>query len=333
MAGYTHKTTHVTEALARLKAQFADKPKFQFVVDMLARQVQEIEDAFADSISMNLLANASGYLLDRLGKIVGQPRLNFSDAQYRLAIAARIKANRSSGTIEEIYGVLIALVPTGTWNVQGDEDHSGSVVVTLVETIDEGLATVVAALLRESRAGGVKGIFYWTDLDTADLMLCPTSIGMDGGESAGATVIDVHTTTGFPASGTLTLAEGTALQETVTYTGKTATTFTGCSALANTHADGTMVTWADSLGLPLPVAIPLDANESVGATNLDTSDSSDFDASGEITISAGTSEEELVTYTSHSGTDFTADPATTIAHYTDDMVTQGGGGLFNAQLF
>jgi hypothetical protein len=70
---------------------------------------------------------------------------------------------------------------------------------------------------------------------------------LNGAHSIGATTLNYFDTGGgptvseFPATGSLLLSEGLAAEETVTYTGRTATQFTGVSSLVNNHADGATV--------------------------------------------------------------------------------------------
>ena len=69
---------------------------------------------------------------------------------------------------------------------------------------------------------------------------------------AGGATMTVDSTTGFPSpTGTLILSKGTSgdIEETVTYTGTSPTTFTGCvAALGNTHAIDATVVAVDSGG-------------------------------------------------------------------------------------
>jgi hypothetical protein len=51
----------------------------------------------------------------------------------------------------------------------------------------------------------------------------------------------------FPASGSLLLSEGLAEEETVPYTSRTATLFSGIPALANNHADGASIQTANGV--------------------------------------------------------------------------------------
>lgn len=65
------------------------------------------------------------------------------------------------------------------------------------------------------------------------------------GSSVGATTLNVVATAAFPSSGSLILDEGTALEEVVTYSGKTSTTFTGVSPCAFAHLTKCVATLND----------------------------------------------------------------------------------------
>ena len=79
--------------------------------------------------------------------------------------------------------------------------------------------------------GGLTAIHVYDNSDVSDTL--------DGGISAADTSITVDSTTGFETAGTITI-EG----EDIPYTGKTSTTFTGCTrgGSAAIHADGATVT-------------------------------------------------------------------------------------------
>ena len=79
--------------------------------------------------------------------------------------------------------------------------------------------------------GGLTAIHVYDNSDVSDTL--------DGGISAADTSITVDSTTGFETAGTITIGS-----EDIPYTGKTSTTFTGCTrgGSAAIHADGATVT-------------------------------------------------------------------------------------------
>lgn len=101
-----HDPDHVRKALLRHLDADRDKPVIEELTRVLVDRYQQIEDALWDMRQNLSLARASGYSLDRIGAIVGEPRRNRPDDVYRLWIAARGLANRSGGTVDEILTIL-----------------------------------------------------------------------------------------------------------------------------------------------------------------------------------------------------------------------------------
>ena len=60
------------------------------------------------------MAIAIGQQLDNIGEIVGETRQGRDDAEYLIALQARIKLNTSSGTIEDVIGVMALVAPLFT---------------------------------------------------------------------------------------------------------------------------------------------------------------------------------------------------------------------------
>lgn len=104
------------------------------------------------------------------------------------------------------------------------------------------------------------------------------------GAAPGATTLNVGSTAAFPASGSLSLAG----YEIVTYTGKTATSFTGVSPLVHGYGVGTAVI--------VPIAI------AAGSTTIACSSTTGFAAAGSLNVGQGG---EVVTYTGVTATSFT----------------------------
>lgn len=97
----TQITDHEGEAEARLPFQFKDKPKFLALLSVLTTPFQSLEDALW-SLFVVTIDDAVGDALDKIGKIVGQPRTSLVDDTYRRYIKARIATNRSKGTIHDL---------------------------------------------------------------------------------------------------------------------------------------------------------------------------------------------------------------------------------------
>lgn len=102
----THKTDLATVAKSRVVSQYRNAPLFVALMAAIANVVQLAEDAFWDLANAVLLDSATGVWLEYLGSIVGEAREGWGDTDYRRFIRARILANRSSGTINEVLTVV-----------------------------------------------------------------------------------------------------------------------------------------------------------------------------------------------------------------------------------
>lgn len=106
----TEITTIVADGQARQLAQFKDT-NVQTVLGILLRQVQELETAIVQGLAKTYLANATGWILEQWGKIVGEIKPAYGDAAtdddvYRGLIYARIAINNSLGTLPDVYKIL-----------------------------------------------------------------------------------------------------------------------------------------------------------------------------------------------------------------------------------
>lgn len=107
----------VAEGLALLTSHFSSQPNITGILGALLRQVQKLEDSVNDYLFKVQLANhpiAGGPwdILDKIGKIVGEPRAGRSDADYVPAIKIRIRTNRSNGLAEDIIQIALLLATT-----------------------------------------------------------------------------------------------------------------------------------------------------------------------------------------------------------------------------
>lgn len=117
----------------------------------LLQQVQDLEDALWDIFELLNPAVASGVHLDRLGKLVGQPREGRDDQTYRLWIMARILINRSSGTPDNILN--IAQIVTNS-TAELVELYPGSYEIGIFGV---SVTQAVASILAEADPIGVNG--------------------------------------------------------------------------------------------------------------------------------------------------------------------------------
>lgn len=94
---------------SRLYEQFKELPNWLAIVDAIAARVQALEDAIRDCYTITSIDDSEGAQLDVLGRLVGEPRYGRADDVYRLYIRAKVRANKSSGTMADLYAVLRAM--------------------------------------------------------------------------------------------------------------------------------------------------------------------------------------------------------------------------------
>ncbi len=97
-----HKPNMVAEARARMLSQFRGKPRAVATVRGLASAAQDLEDLAFDIHVGTTLDNAEGDSLDAWGDLVGELRGALADDDYRVFIEARILANMSQRTVDEL---------------------------------------------------------------------------------------------------------------------------------------------------------------------------------------------------------------------------------------
>jgi hypothetical protein len=232
-----HITDHAKRALARLIEKLKRKPKIEATLNAFNDQNQAIEDAYWQLFSERSIETSIGDQLDILGKIVGERRDGSNDDDYRLRIRARIRANLSNGTTEDIYRVFRALLGpmAGSAVFTWFDSYPARFVLTITGIlIPTAQVPIFARFLYDSKAGGVGAHFGSQPIPDDEAFTFAISAFLTVAASSGDTVLTVDSTVNFPATGTLIVDDGTPVREVVTYTATTPTSFT-ISALVNNH--------------------------------------------------------------------------------------------------
>ena len=251
MGDVQHELDHSGKMLARLAEEFR-KPRISAILAGEAAQYQALEDAFWQLLVERGVDTAVGNALDVLGRIVGEPRQGALDADYRLRVRARIRVNRSDGTIEDIIEVVrlligTVLLPSAT--IKLTEYYPAAFVLRITGlVISATQALIYSSFIRQARGAGIGSGFGWQQTADADAFVTATSSPLTVAALAGVTSFTVADTTEFPASGTLVIDDGLAGSETLAYTSKTPTTLSGFPATASPHTLGAMVTYPASVG-------------------------------------------------------------------------------------
>lgn len=146
---------HVAQALGHLVSQFREATQLRELVSIYMRQVQEIENLLVSLCEQIDIDAATGPALNALGAVVDEQRNNRSDANYRLAIKAKILLIRSQATHEDVLGLVEALVPSLPLQLFSYFPAAFEVLVDGAvdpTTIDVNL---IARFIREGSAAGV----------------------------------------------------------------------------------------------------------------------------------------------------------------------------------
>jgi hypothetical protein len=181
----TEKLNHVAEALDNLVQQFKGSGNLALFITSWVNEVQELEGMWFDLLENRWIATAVGAQLDGLGSIVGEDRQGRPDAEYRVAIIARVGINIGSGTPEQII-TYVTTVTDGA-NVELAEFFPAALTVRAVTTLTTAEATIIGNLLKEIKAAGVRIDFIYGISPESELKKFDTvGQGFDQGKFAGA---------------------------------------------------------------------------------------------------------------------------------------------------
>jgi hypothetical protein len=156
--------SHVKAGVERLIVQFRKQPKLVAILESWLVSVQDLEGVFWDIHQIRDIDQATGVNLDTLGRIVGQLRGTLTDAQYRTWLKARILANRSRCTVDEILEILIVIEPDAELGVI--ESYPAAYIVTAYGVTDDD---PLGDILRAVKPAGVAAELWSTTLPVAGL--------------------------------------------------------------------------------------------------------------------------------------------------------------------
>jgi hypothetical protein len=152
---------HLEIGLNRLTSLYRDKPRISGELESFLTQVQKLEDVTLEVILGIWPLTAVGNQLDILGEIVGQPRGELTDDQYRVFILGRVFINKSKGKTPEVYELLRILgieapILLSEYYPCAQE----------IEIYDTDLGEQIAALVFDWKPGGVSMTFKYSEVDS-----------------------------------------------------------------------------------------------------------------------------------------------------------------------
>jgi hypothetical protein len=188
----TEKLDYLAEARRRLPQQFKDKPRIDALLVAFITEVQQIESSLWDVFFGRLLqfGTSGGDMLDKIGRLVGQLRDGFGDAQYLQFIEARIKTNRSNGRLEELLEILGLLYDPNSYQVR--QYQPAAIEFELVEASTLNDNYVNKNFLQQAIGAGVSLHFISHDEPLATTLIFDwtvpfTLVGQQPGSSTGTT--------------------------------------------------------------------------------------------------------------------------------------------------
>jgi len=149
------RTDIAEHAVGLLLAQWRDKPRIAAFARALGRAAQLLHDDLFDLLVSRDLDIGVGPVLDWFGAIVGEERGGLDDADYRRFIRARILANRSSGTTDEVIAVLQLSTSPSTVVVTPVYPAAFDATVTRDERLGDEVFGRVRRLVDDVRPAGV----------------------------------------------------------------------------------------------------------------------------------------------------------------------------------
>lgn len=192
-------TDHADQGVFKFLEQFKDKPSLEALARSYLNRIQELEDAIWEVLLIRGIDLSEGVNLDSIGVIVGRPRLGLGDSDYRIALRAQIRINRSSGTPEDMIAVTGLSIPAGQ-SFTFAEAYPATVVIEVLGQSIFNMLVLLDNLIR-TKAGGVRLLleyslnpidnnFTFSDDDTtmADVN---RGFGNDLDPSVGGYLIDV----------------------------------------------------------------------------------------------------------------------------------------------
>lgn len=169
---------------ARLYKQFRNQPRFIAFADLIARQAQDVEDAFQSLLTMPSIDDSEGEQLRIIGRRIGQPNLGWTDVLYRRFLKTRILINRSGGTIPEIYAIFKQAF--GELGYVIGQAGIKQFYVRVRDPMTATQAAVAMLFLQDAKDAGARGILQFHTVPTAQVFTFDVGPGFDIGKLADA---------------------------------------------------------------------------------------------------------------------------------------------------
>lgn len=181
---------HIEAALARLPHQYrqrcdgtAGETNTQKVIRCLMAPAADLETALLAVLNNANVDNATGFLLDLVGKWVGRARNGVADDEiYRRYIRAQIVVNRSDGVINDILAVARLVVDDPDVGLILRNDGIAAYVLQVSSVaLDPDVVDVLVRLVVKATSAGVRPIIEYAISAPDDVFQFDDGPGFDVG--------------------------------------------------------------------------------------------------------------------------------------------------------
>lgn len=172
---------YASMAQGLLLSQYNESPRVQALIAACAGGFQAIEDTGFDLLVSTTLSAATGWALDQWGVVVGEPRRGLDDGNYRRFIEARILANLSEGTTDDLIRVFGIIAGPGEVEHWALYPAGFGLSIQRTEPLSDEMRDRIRAFMEEIRPAGVDMTLIEAPLDAFQYDAGP---GFDEGQFA-----------------------------------------------------------------------------------------------------------------------------------------------------
>jgi hypothetical protein len=131
--------------------------------DVLGPQFDDLERAGQTLLTLMDVDDSEGVQLDNIGRHIGQPRNGVDDATYRLYLSARVLANKSDGTVEDIFKVMRALFGQAETLPTYQAGWVKQFAIRIGAVLTRAEALIATGFLGDAKEAGARGILEWSE--------------------------------------------------------------------------------------------------------------------------------------------------------------------------
>ena len=138
---------------------------FELLVRSYAAEVQALDTAATEVLTLTTINGAEGVQLDGLGQIIGIERQGLDDEPYRSLLRSQIRINRSGGSIEQLNEIIRFATNTSAADAAFElvEGFPADFKITYGPIIDAAIGPIAAEAMYLGKAAGVHGVFDDTE--------------------------------------------------------------------------------------------------------------------------------------------------------------------------